>query len=924
MSGEALSRGTPRRLAPEVVQTSNMDCGPAALKCLLEGFGVSTHYGHLRDACQTDVDGTSINTLEQIARELGLDVVQMVVPVDHLPLAHPGYLPAIAVTRLPNGNTHFVVAWRNLTWRNRARVVQVMDPASGRRWPSVRTFLKELYIHTMRVAPADWRAWAGGEDFTRPLRERTLALQVPDAVATDLVEQALQPGDWLALAFFDGAVRMLASLVDSGAIRRGREATSLLQRLWQQFAEDNSQAPRLVPEEYWCVRPHTPPNKEAEEAADAFDTAPEQVAFRGAVVLQARGLREEDPGQPRARAFARVLDAPPPQPLRRLWGYLRDDSLATTAILALALIASVIGIMGEALLFRGLIDIHSALAPGSQRLATIALVLGFMATLLLLQYPAARLQMDIGRRLEVRFRAQLLRHLPDIPGHFFHSRPTSDTGERGHKVSALREIPVLASSMVFKATALLATCAGIIWLAPGAATLVLLMAAVQVVIPLLFQPVLGDHNMRVQTHAGALARFYMDALLGVIPIRTHGAGDAIRREHEHLLVEWTRAGYTFLRYQLGSQAIQALLNTLLAALLVAHCINTAGATPALLLVIYWVLALPPLGEEIASLLREYPRLRNTLLRALEPLEAGDESAPQASEQNAPLPDLTTAPTIQFQQVSAIAGGRTILQDIDLEIRPGEHIAIVGESGAGKSSLAGLLLGWLRPSGGQLMVDGAPLHGELLARLRQRSVWVDPAVHLWNRSLLENLRYGRSGSDADAPLYPVLDQADLLQLVAALPDGLQTHLGEGGALVSGGEGQRVRLGRALGQADPACAILDEPFRGLDRHQRQRLLGRVRRIWGDATLLCITHDVAETQQFSRVLVIADGRIAEDGAPAELAARKDSRYSALLAAEQAVWQECWDNSAWRHLRMERGHLQEAAPVSDATTPREAANAQ
>ncbi|WHI51833.1 cysteine peptidase family C39 domain-containing protein [Microbulbifer sp. MLAF003] len=137
-----------RWLVPEIVQTSNMDCGPASLKSLLEGFGVNVHYGHLRDACQTDVDGTSINTLEKIAVELGLDAAQMVVPKDHLLMDIPGYLPGLVVVRLPNGNTHFVVAWRN-----HGSVIQVMDPASGRCWPNVHRFLEELHIHTMRVPP---------------------------------------------------------------------------------------------------------------------------------------------------------------------------------------------------------------------------------------------------------------------------------------------------------------------------------------------------------------------------------------------------------------------------------------------------------------------------------------------------------------------------------------------------------------------------------------------------------------------------------------------------------------------------------------------------------------------------------------------------------------------------------------------------
>lgn len=103
-----------RFLAFEVVQTSNMDCRPAALKCLSEGSGVSASYGRLREACQTNVDGTSIDTMEDVARELGLDAEQIMIPVDHLLLPEMHVLPAIAVVRMPNGITHFVVIWRRL------------------------------------------------------------------------------------------------------------------------------------------------------------------------------------------------------------------------------------------------------------------------------------------------------------------------------------------------------------------------------------------------------------------------------------------------------------------------------------------------------------------------------------------------------------------------------------------------------------------------------------------------------------------------------------------------------------------------------------------------------------------------------------------------------------------------------------------
>src|SRR5688572_7068062 len=100
-----------------------MDCGPATLKCLLEGHGIPVSYGRLREACQTDVDGTSIDTLEDVAAQLGLAAEQTIMAPDHLLLPEADALPAIAVVRTPGGITHFVVVWRR-----HGRFVQIMDP----------------------------------------------------------------------------------------------------------------------------------------------------------------------------------------------------------------------------------------------------------------------------------------------------------------------------------------------------------------------------------------------------------------------------------------------------------------------------------------------------------------------------------------------------------------------------------------------------------------------------------------------------------------------------------------------------------------------------------------------------------------------------------------------------------------------------
>ena len=129
-----------------------------------------------------------------------------------------------------------------------------------------------------------------------------------------------------------------------------------------------------------------------------------------------------------------------------------------------------------------------------------------------------------------------------------------------------------------------------------------------------------------------------------------------------------------------------------------------------------------------------------------------------------------------------------------------------------------------PGGGVTRSCWSPAHEKarawLLGEIRAAGLtaWVDPAVHLWNRSLLENLLYG-SDDSALAFISETIEQSNLTDVIKKLPNGLKTLLGESGALVSGGEGQRVRLARALVRPNVRLAILDEPFRGLGREQRR---------------------------------------------------------------------------------------------------------
>jgi ABC-type multidrug transport system fused ATPase/permease subunit len=148
---------------------------------------------------------------------------------------------------------------------------------------------------------------------------------------------------------------------------------------------------------------------------------------------------------------------------------------------------------------------------------------------------------------------------------------------------------------------------------------------------------------------------------------------------------------------------------------------------------------------------------------------------------------------------------------------------------------------------------------------------------------------------------------LRDVLERLPEGFETVLGEGGGLVSGGQGQRIRAGRAMLRAGIRLAILDEPARGLEASKRHRLLAATRKRWSHATLFAITHDVAETQSFDRVLVIEGGKIIEDGAPSALYADAQSRYRELCDAEAEVRERMWQGPRWRRLRMDSGTLAE-----------------
>ena len=882
-----------RLFAPEVMQTSAMDCGPAALASLLEGYDLPASYAGLQHACQTDLDGTSINTLEEIAGTLGLEAEQIMVPADHALLESARALPAVAVVKREN-TTHFLVLWRR-----HGPYVQIMDPARGRRWLSAPALREELYLHEQAVPAAAWRAWAVSPDFLGSLIARLDALRTPIAVRDRLVRAAAADPEWHSLALLDAATRMVAGLVHARGLRAADEAASVIETIVRR-ARDGADVESLVPANYWFVR-----------QAETDGT----LVMRGAVLLRITGRRAADaPVQATtearrqvAAALAGTMSDAPARPLAEMWRLVADGQPWVPALVGIGLVLASAGALLEVMWLRGLIEIANVLSLREQRLLTVVMLLGFLGGMVLLDVAIGAAVLRIGRRLEARLRAAVLAKLPRLGDGYFHSRLVSDLAHRAHSLDALRGIPEFAARFARGAMQLVFTAIALAWLDPSSALIAFLAAALGLAIPLATERVLAERELRQRSHSAALTRHYLDSLLGLVAARMHGGERPVRYQHERLLVEWARSSLHLLRGSVVIDGLQLLVGSLLAAWLVLGFVARGARPGSTLLLVYWALTLPMLARELAAVMRQLPAYRNILTRVLEPLRVSDESLPI---DDVPVPVHEGGVAIAFQAVDVRIRGRRVLHRVDLTIRPGEHVAVVGRSGAGKSTLAGVLLGWRVPTDGAVFIDGEPLDGRRLALLRRATAWVDPSVHLWNQSLFDNLRYGDRGSIVSS-IGAVIEEADLAEVLEKLPAGLQSPLGEGGRLTSGGEGQRIRFGRALVRRPVRLAILDEPFRGLDRARRHDLLVRAREIWCAQTMICATHDIEETLAFERVLVLDGGRIAEDGDPKALANDSSSMYAALLEAERAVQTTIWGDGTWRRWRLDEGAIAEHEPV-------------
>ena len=372
----------------------------------------------------------------------------------------------------------------------------------------------------------------------------------------------------------------------------------------------------------------------------------------------------------------------------------------------------------------------------------------------------------------------------------------------------------------------------------------------------------------VQAHYGALSSFLAETFQGMRTVRAFNLGAARSQQGKSLIERLYALQYAIERrraqlsplLEFGGGVVVALI-IVVAGWRILEGSSTIGAFSGFVSAV--LLALRP-ARALADFSVTFQQAASAAERVFEKLEQPPGLVDRPDARDCPRPE----GEIRFENVGfRYTEGGSVLRDVNLVIRPGERVALVGPSGAGKTTLINLVLRMFDPSEGRILLDRADIREFTLESLRSHFGLVAQEATLFHGSLRDNVEMGRPGA-GDAAIREAL-LAAAADFVDTLPDGLDTVVGDQGDRLSGGERQRVALARAI-LRDPAVLILDEPTSALDAESEHRIQEALGRLTAGRTTITIAHRLSTVVRADRILLMEGGTIVEQGTHAALMAQ------------------------------------------------------
>ncbi|MEF3304999.1 ABC transporter ATP-binding protein [Paenibacillus sp. GYB003] len=265
--------------------------------------------------------------------------------------------------------------------------------------------------------------------------------------------------------------------------------------------------------------------------------------------------------------------------------------------------------------------------------------------------------------------------------------------------------------------------------------------------------------------------------------------------------------------------------------------------------------------------------QSLLLHQGEKLKGFMELKPEVKEPEAPVELPAVQGGVTFRNVTFGYGGRDILRNFSLDIRAGERVALVGTSGGGKSTVLKLIDRFYDPREGEILLDGVPLRRLSLERLRDAVGIVFQETYLFGATVRENIRFGNPDA-TDEQVLEAATAANAHEFITALPDGYDTFVGERGVKLSGGQRQRLAIARMFIK-NPRIVLLDEATSALDSVSEREVLKALERLMRGRTTITVAHRLSTVRDYDRIVVVADGGVAEVGSYDELMERRGWLY-------------------------------------------------